>query len=247
MISQGTNSESAANLRADFLPTRWSMVLAAAGQPAAAETAVALEQLAKAYWQPVYAFIRRQTASASDAEDLTQEFFARLLEKRFLNTVDPERGKFRSFLLTAVKHFMSNQSDQSKAQKRGGKVRIISIAHKDGDLDNLPAQGLSPDQVFARQWALSVLDQVIKALRQEYQQRGKLAVFEALKDSLAGSKGSQFTAEAGKALEFSAGATRVAMHRLRRRYREILRQHIAQTVADSAEVDGEIQFLIQSL
>jgi len=229
------------------MPTRWSMVLAAAGQPMATGTMAALEQLTKAYWQPVYAFIRRQTASASDAEDLTQEFFARLLEKQFLNSADPARGKFRSFLLTAVKHFLYNQRDQSKAQKRGGKVRIISIAHKDGDLDNLPSQDLSPDQVFARQWALSVLDQVIKALRQEYQLRDKLAVFEALKDSLAGSKGSQVMAEAAKTLGFSAGATRVAMHRLRRRYREILRQHIAQTVADPAEVDGEIQFLIQSL
>ncbi len=229
------------------MPTRWSLVRAAAGQPMATGTMAALEQLAKAYWQPVYAFVRQQTACASDAEDLTQEFFSRLLEKRFLNTVDPERGKFRSFLLTAVKHFLSNQRDQAKARKRGGKVRIISIAYKDGDLDNLPAQDLSPDRVFARQWALSVLDQVMASLQREYQQRGALPVFEALKDSLAGAKGSEVMTEAAEALGISAGATRVAMHRLRRRYREILRRHIAQTLADPAEVDDEIKFLIQSL
>ena len=222
---------------ADFLPTRWSLVIAAGSQPATPDTQAALEQLAQAYWRPVYAFIRRQTAPASDAEDLTQEFFARLLEKRFLDSADPARGKFRSFLLAAVKHFLCNQRDFVRAQKRGGKLTIVSIPSDAGNMNCFPSRDLTPEQLFARQWALSVLDQTRADLRAVYKAREKLALYDILKDSLTGQKNEVPIATLAAKLGMTAGATKVAIHRLRREYRDILRKQIAQTVCDPAEVE----------
>jgi RNA polymerase sigma factor (sigma-70 family) len=232
--------------RADiFVTTRWTMVLAAGKQnsPAAAG---ALEQLCRDYWYPLYAYVRHRGHSPENAEDLTQEFFARLLEKNYLAGLDGNRGKFRAFLLAALKHFLANEWDRANRQKRGGGVTVLSLDYQNADtryqID--PPDHLSPDKLFDRAWALTLLEKVIARLRAESEADGHAEQFEQLKQHLmVGSNEIQY-ADAAAKLAMSEGNVRVLVHRLRKRYRELLKQEVAQTLADPAQADEEMRALM---
>jgi RNA polymerase sigma-70 factor (ECF subfamily) len=225
-----------------FPATRWTLVIAA-GHAGAEETRRALSELCEAYWYPVYAFIRRDGADAERALDLTQGFFARLLEKGDLADVDRNRGKFRSWLLSSARHFVANEHDRERAAKRGGGRAGISIDAADAESRYRlePASGMTPDRVFERRWALTLLGQVLDALRQECAHEGRLRQFEVLKDCLAGGDGANSIA--AQQLGMSDAGVRMAVHRLRRRYRELLRWKIGQTVDTPEQVEEEIEFL----
>jgi RNA polymerase sigma factor (sigma-70 family) len=237
---------------ASFPTTRWSRILAARdGDPDATEARGALADLCRAYWYPLYAFIRRRGHDPEDTRDLTQEFFARLIEADFLAGVDRARGKFRSFLLAACTHFLSNRRDFERAAKRGGGRRVVSIdaAEAEGRYGLEPSHRLTPEALFARRWALTVLSQTLDRLRDEHQAAGpaQLARFEALRATLTGDGGRVPHAELAAQLGLTEGAVQVAVHRLRRRYREVLRNLIAATVEDPSEIDDEIRDLFAAL
>ena len=201
------------------------------------------------YWFPLYAFLRRRGNSPQQAEDLTQGFFVHLLENEGLTTVDQSKGKFRSFLLVALKNFAADQRDKAHAAKRGGKRQVLSLdavaaeAHYAKEL----VDTMTPERLFERSWAIAVLNQVVLRLEQEYNQRGKSVAFEALRHCLDGQAAGQSHAETAGQLGMSEGAVRVMAHRLRRRYRELLRDEIMQTVADAELVDEEIRYLLNCL
>jgi RNA polymerase sigma-70 factor (ECF subfamily) len=227
-----------------FCPTRWSIVLAARGPDSARGTA-ALEQLCSSYWHPLYSYIRRRGHSPEDAQDLTQTFFARLLEKRWLDAVAPEKGRFRAFLLAAVKHFLANEWDRSQAQKRGGGVVHVSMDAETRYLRE-PADQLTPERLFDRQWALALLETVLTKLSAQHDTADKHRLFEALRDTLTGDQPENGYAELGRTLGLTEGAVKVAVHRLRKRYRELLRAEIAQTVSDPAQVGDELRALFRA-
>lgn len=234
---------------ANFTPTHWTVVLAAAGQADSTRARDALERLCRNYWLPIYAFVRRQGNNPHDAQDLTQEFFARLLEKNYLAHADREKGRFRSFLLASVKHFLANEWDKAKAQKRGGGFTLISIdtALGESSLGSEPADILTAEKIFDRRWALALLEQVLRRLREEYTRDGKEKQFEQLKATLTETSRSLPYAEIATRLATSEGAVKVAVHRLRQRYRELLRAEIADTVAGVEDVDDEIRNLFSAL
>jgi RNA polymerase sigma-70 factor (ECF subfamily) len=225
--------------------TRWTVVLAAARQDDAAPAMRALTELCQTYWPPLYAYIRRQGRDAHEAEDLTQEFFARLLAKNYLADADPGKGKFRSFLLASLKHFLANERDRAGAQKRGGGRTILALdGLSDAERNQIePLDALSPDKAFDRQWAHTLLDHALKRLRAEYAAAGREPFFDALKQFLTGDAPAQSHAAIGAQCAMSEGAVKVAVHRLRRRYRELLREEVAQTVADPAQIEPEIRDL----
>ncbi|HET6249078.1 MAG TPA: RNA polymerase sigma factor [Tepidisphaeraceae bacterium] len=228
-----------------FEPTQWSIVLAAGkDQPDARE---ALQRLCTIYWYPLYAFVRRQRHNPQDAQDLTQEFFARLLEKQWLAGVDRSKGRFRSFLLAAMKHFLANEWDHARAQKRGGGKIPISLDTMTAESRYAlePAALDTPERVFERRWALTLLDQVLTRLRGEFAAAGKIHVFEELKSSLTG--GSAPYSEIAAKLEMSEGAVKVAVHRLRARYRDLVRAEVAQTVDSDGEIEDELRSLMAAL
>jgi RNA polymerase sigma-70 factor (ECF subfamily) len=232
---------------ARFATTHWSVVRAASrSSPKSRE---ALAALCEAYWYPLYAFVRRQGYSAPDAQDLTQEFFARLLEKNDLGVADRAKGRFRSFLLAAVKHFLSNQRDRARAKKRGGGRQVLSLDWDAGEsrLGREPAHEITPERLFERRWALTILENVLARLRAEFEADGKYVLFARLKGVLTGETAGGRYAEIATELGMTAGAVKVAVHRLRRRYREILRDEIAHTVSDPAEIDAEIRELFAVL
>jgi DNA-directed RNA polymerase specialized sigma24 family protein len=232
----------------EFPTTSWSQVLAAARNPTA-EARDALAALCQIYWNPVYAFIRRSGYQRDDALDLTQGFFARLLEKRFVQDADQQRGKFRSFLLTAVKHFLANERDRANAAKRGGGRIPISIDVLQAESWYGPAvvEDITPERLFERRWALSLLDHVMARLGAEYSAAGKAEQFEHLHALLTReAEDPRYEAVAAE-MGVSAGALRMGLHRLRRRYRQVLRAEIADTVAASEEIDEEIRFLMSVL
>lgn len=232
---------------ARFAPTRWTLVLTV-GSPEAPEAAKALAELCQLYWYPLYAYVRRRGSSPADAQDLTQEFFARLLEKRKLAGLTREKGKFRSFLLTALNHFLTDQWKQAKARKRGaGQVISLDAMAAESRYGLEPADTWTPEKLFARQWALTVLNVVFAALQTEYEAAGKGALFGELNFSLAGDRGGVPYAELAGRLGMSVGAVKVAVHRLRRRYREVLRAQVAQTVAGPEEVEEELRDLMRAL
>jgi RNA polymerase sigma-70 factor (ECF subfamily) len=183
------------------------------------------------------------------AEDSVQEFFTRMMEKNYLAGVDRAKGKFRSFLLAAMKNFLANEWDKQQAQKRGSGKAVISLDGLDAEARYAlePADGLTPERLFDRRWALAVLDQVLVRLRQEYSAAGKQKLYESLKDCLTGGSGTLSHAEIGRALGLTEGAAKVAAHRIRKRYRELLRDEIAQTVASPDEVESEITYLLNCL
>ena len=205
----------------------------------------ALEKLCRSYWFPIYAFVRRQGHGPHDAQDLTQEFFARLLEKKQLAGVDPAKGRFRSFLLASLKHFLANEWDKAQAQKRGGGAAQLSLDWQTADTKFQVAATAepSPDKAFDREWAVTLLAKVIERLQAECEADGRGKQFKELKIFLTVGKGALSHADAANSLGVDEGAVRVAVHRLRKRYRQLLRDEIAQTLADSADVDEEMRAL----
>ena len=209
----------------------------------------ALETLCRNYWYPLYAYVRRQGHNAHDAQDLTQAFFARLLEKNYLADVQREKGRFRSFLLASLKHFLANEWDREQALKRGGGKRLIALDEDSAESRYKlePKDDLSADKIYERRWALTLLDQVLAKLRGEFECDGKLEQFETLKQYLSAGRTSVSYARAADKLGMNEGAIKVAVHRLRKRYRELLRAEIAQTVATASEVEAEIRYLFAAL
>ncbi len=209
----------------------------------------ALEELIRVYWFPLYAFLRRKGNTRQAAEDLTQGFFTHLLEKRSLASVDPAKGKFRTFLLTALTHFIADEHDRANALKRGGNRVIISLDCADAEAryNREPIDTLTPQRLYERSWALAVLNQVLQRLEQDYIRRGKSAEFTALRHVLDGQSSEITAAKIGQQLGMSEQAVRVATHRLRRRYRELLREQIMQTVGQADKVDDEIRYLLSCL
>ena len=233
---------------AQFATTHWSVVLSARDDRAT-QAQASLAKLCQAYWYPLYAYVRRQGHSAHDAQDLTQDFFARLLEKNSLEQVRREKGKFRSFLLASLKHFLANEWDRARALKRGGGLELISL---DGDSAETryglePAHGETADKIFDRRWALTLLDATLIRLREEFAAEGKTKLFETLKLTLTAERGTTPYAELATKLGLSEGAVKVAVHRLRQRYREVLRAEIADTVGTAGEVEEELRHLFAAL
>jgi RNA polymerase sigma factor (sigma-70 family) len=235
-------------MRGIFATTHWTAVLAA-GRGSSPQADVALEELCRSYWYPLYAYVRRQGHSREDAEDLTQGFFARLLEKNYLEGVSSDKGKFRSFLLMAVKRFLANEWDHANRQKRGGGIPLLSLDWQEADerYKINPVDTLSPDKLYDRAWAVTVLEQVITRLRDESAAEGKARLYEQLKPFLMVGKSDIPYAQAAAALGMTEGAARVAVHRLRERYRELLRKEIAQTLSDPAQINEEMQALFSAL
>jgi RNA polymerase sigma-70 factor (ECF subfamily) len=230
-----------------FVTTHWSIVLSAKNRDSV-ESDVALESLCRAYWFPLYAFVRRRGYSPADAEDLTQAFFAWLLERDWLESADQNRGRFRSFLLTSIDNFLSNEWAKARAQKRGS-GRIISLQFDDAENSCAPepAVNFTPEQSFEWRWALALLDQVMSRLSAEFAESGKAKLFEALKPCLVGERTSQPYAILALKLEMTEGSVKVAVHRLRQRYRQLLRDEIANTVATPEEVEEELRYLFAVL
>src|SRR6266851_8912788 len=231
-----------------FASTRWSLV-AAAGQGASPEAQEALATLCQVYWYPLYAYARRRLAGVEDAQDLTQEFFAQLLEKDYLQAADPNRGKFRSFLLTAFKHFLSKEHDRLNAQKRGGGRRILPLDFKSGETRYHlePEDRTTPESLYERRWALTLLEQSLTLLRQEFVSAGKQKLFESLKGTLTGDSAMEPYSGIAERMGMSEQAVKVAVHRLRQRYKELLRGEIAQTVATNDEIDDELCDLFNAI
>jgi len=231
-----------------FVTTHWTVVLAASriGSP---QAGVALEELCRTYWYPLYAYVRRHGRSREEAEDLTQGFFARLLEKNYLEGISSDGGKFRSFLLVAFKRFLANESDRANRQKRGGGATALSLDWGEAEdrYQITPANNLSPDKLFDRAWATVVLERVITRLRDEHHGEGKGDLYERLKSFLMMGKAEIPYAKAAEDLKMSEGAVRVSVHRIRKRYRELLREEITQTLANPGQAEEEMQALFSAL
>jgi RNA polymerase sigma factor (sigma-70 family) len=209
------------------------------------EARLALETLCQTYWHPLFVFVRCQGHGADEARDLVQAYFTELLEKGFLKDVAPERGRFRSFLLASLKHFLSHERDRARAQKRGGGVETISLdSATTAGLDIQAADHLTPEQVFERQWALTVLERAVERVRQQARESDALSQFDTLKPYLMGESGQRTYAEVGKRLGLSESGVKSAVLRLRKRFGKALRAEIAQTVCDPAEVDDEIRRML---
>ena len=229
-----------------FPTTRWTVVVAA-GDPGRKEARSALVSLCENYWYPLYAFLRRRGYPADQAQDLTQEFFTRVLEGRYLDRADQEKGRFRSFLLSSLKFFVADEGDRQRAHKRGG-GQLVPLEFSTGEerYQREPAHDETPERIFERRWALSVLDRVVEKLRDEFVQHGRREHFDRLKVFLLGQSDAPYAALA-REMNTSEGALKVAIHRLRKRYRELFRQEIADTVADPVEVESELRFLAAAL
>ena len=231
-----------------FATTHWTVVLEA-GRSDSPQAAAALETLCRAYWYPLYSFVRRQVRDPQTAQDLTQEFFARLLAKDSLAGVDRRKGRFRSFLLAALKHFLADEWDRWRRLKRGGGQPLLSLDETtaEGRYRLEPAHDLTPERQYDRRYALTVLDRVLARLEEEFAAAGKRPLFEALQGSLVGDENVAPYTETGKRLHMSEAAVKVAAHRLRQRYRELLRAEIADTVASPAEIEDELRQLLAAL
>ena len=231
-----------------FATTHWSVVMAA-GRPKSASYQQALETLCKTYWFPLYAYLRRQGYDSHQAEDYTQAFFAGLLARGGLRLADPKRGKFRSFLLTSLKHFLSNERARARAKKRGGGRKVLSLDFQNAESQYAlePRDELSPEKLFERSWALTVLGRTMAHLQTEAANTNKKQQFERLKSYLTADKNSVPYRDAAEELDITEGAVRVAVHRLRKRYRELLRDEIAQTVTSDEQIDEEIRDLFVAL
>jgi RNA polymerase sigma factor (sigma-70 family) len=237
--------------KSSFGTTRWTVVLQAKGDDAMATKAAlqrreALGKLIETYWKPLYFYLRRKGRSNTDAEDLTQSFFATFLEKDFLKSVDRERGRFRSFILVAMDHFLSNEYDKAKAQKRGGQRKILSLDFDDAERRYVaePVSTETPERLYMRKWSRTLTDQAMAALEDEFRSKDKAALFTAIKPHLAG--GEDY-AELADSLGITVANLKVTVHRARNRYREVLREAVRDTVATDAEVDAELWELIRAL
>ena len=231
-----------------FVTTHWSVVLAA-GRCDTPRAQHALEALCQTYWYPLYAYARRRGNAPDDAADLTQEFFARLLEHNWVGKADRSKGRFRSFLLMAMNRFLINEWAKAKTQKRGGQIRLVPLMVETAETRYArePADTATPERRYEKQWALTLLETVLDRLGEEYTQQGKTAWFEALQPCLAGSRETQPYAALGEALGMSENAVKVAVSRLRQRYRERLKEEIANTVAAPEDVDEELRHLFRVL
>jgi len=225
-----------------FATTHWSVVLTAK-QNDSSEATLALEKLCRAYWRPLYAYIRRNGHDATEAQDLTQDFFARLLARDYLQHLHHQKGKFRSFLLAYLKNFLSEQRRKAGAQKRGGGCVFIPLNEPVGEDGYLlePVDELTPDQVFERRWAQTVLQSALDRLRQEYTARGQAALFERLQDYQPRETGGQSYAQLGEEFAMTEAAVKSAFQRMRQRHRELLREEIAQTVTRPEEIEEELR------
>jgi RNA polymerase sigma-70 factor (ECF subfamily) len=212
-------------------------------------TQAALEKLCRTYWYPLYAFVRRRGRSAHDAQDLTQAFFARLLARNWVGDADRERGRFRTFLLTAMSRFLSDEWDKARAQKRGGGLEHVPVQLDSAETryGHEPIDDHTPEQLYERGWALTLLDTVLHRLRAEYDTSGKSELFTTLHPTLVGDRESQPYAELAARLRMNEGAVKVAVHRLRARYRHLLRDEITQTMARAEDVDDELRHLFSVL
>jgi len=230
-----------------FEATHWSVVVSA-GEQESAQAQQALAKLCQAYWYPLYVFVRRQGQGPEDAQDLVQGFFARLIEKNYVADAQREKGRFRSFLLLALKRYMAKEWEAANRQKRGGGKEIISIDEQTTEMryKSEPADEMTPEKAFERQWALTLLQQVLDRLSVEFNTAGKAKLFEELKVFLNGEKGGSY-AEVGAKLRMSESAIKVNVHRLRLRYRELLRLEIANTVDSPESIKDEIGNLFAAL
>jgi len=230
-----------------FATTHWSVVLAAGGADSP-QARSSLEKLCQTYWQPLYAYVRRRGHSEADAQDLTQAFFEWLLERQWLGRADQQRGRFRSFLLTSMNGFLANEWDKARAQKRGG-GRTVSLPFNPADTHCgwEPADTFTPEQSFEWRWALTLLDQVMNRLSAEYARQGKTELFEQLKPCLLGERTAQPYAILASQLGMTEGSVKVAVHRLRQSYRQLLREEIAHTVTKPEEIDEEMRHLFAVL
>ena len=231
-----------------FATTRWSVVVAA-GTGSAGESQQALASLCEDYWYPLYAYIRRRGHQMAEAQDLTQGFLLHLLEKGTLQAADQSRGRFRSFLLSSLNHYIANQWRQDQAQKRGGGCTIISLDLEEGErrYHLEPADTVTPEKIFERRWAITLLDKAVAALRDDYAKSDKLRVFDVLKVYLGGQDSSVPYRQIAVELQTTEGAVKVAVHRMRQRCRECLRREIAQTVATAEEIDEELKHLFRAV
>jgi RNA polymerase sigma factor (sigma-70 family) len=241
-------SDRSSGERGPFVTTHWSAVVAA-GRSDSSRAQAALASLCESYWYPLYAYVRRQGYSPEDAQDLTQEFFARLLRHNWFAQADRDRGRFRTFLLAALSHFLANEWDKARAQKRGGAVQFVPLQLDTAETryGHEPSNLLTPEQCYERRWAVALLDRVLNRLQHEAAEQQKSELFAALKSCLVGDRESQPYALLAGQLQMSEGAVKVAVHRLRQRYRELLREEIGQTVASPAEVDEEMRYLVSVL
>ena len=247
MSPRGQSPGSGQSGRRSFATTHWSLVLAA-GHSSRPDAATALATLCETYWYPLYAYVRRSGYRAEDAQDLVQGFFAALREKRYVKTADRERGRFRSFLLASLNHFLTTEGRRRSARKRGGGRLPLSLNVRSGEsrYSQEPSHDLTPEKAYERRWALLLLEQAVSKLREEYAASGKAALFERLAGFLSGEKGVLYQQAAGD-LHMSEGAVRVAVHRLRQRYRQVLRAEVAHTVAGPQHIDEELRHLIAAV
>lgn len=231
-----------------FATTQWSAVVTAGGDTSP-ESHRALELLCTSYWYPLYAYVRRQGYSVEDAQDLTQQFFMRLLERKYLKLADPNRGRFRTFLLTSLKNFLINEWNKANREKRGGGCQVVSLdtERTETRLRAEPADDRTPEKAFARRWAMVVLDRVLNELEAECVVNGRGQMFEEIKSSLSSDGSESSYAEIAQRLGMTEGNLKVNVHRLRHRYRELLRAEIARTVDSPADVDDEIRELLAAL
>ncbi|MBC8352986.1 MAG: hypothetical protein H8E66_13405 [Planctomycetes bacterium] len=230
------------------MTTRWSVVLAA-GHQSSPHAKRALESLCQAYWYPLYAFVRRRGKQPETARDLTQEFFATLLEKDYLNSADRERGRFRTFLLTVFKRFLANEHQREQAQKRGGGYSVVSIDVDDGErrLSLEPSHHWTPEDEFERRWAVTLLEQVLGCLQADYESKGKGPLFDRLKPFLTVEDDTESYEKIAADFEMTVGAIKVAVHRLRQRYRDLIREEVASTVANEDDADDELGQLLAAI
>jgi RNA polymerase sigma-70 factor (ECF subfamily) len=233
---------------ARFGDTHWSVILSAMNKQRPAEATDARERLCRVYWPPLYAYIRRLGESPHDAQDLTQAFFARFLDKDYLAAVDQAKGRFRSFMLAALKHFLANERDKQRAQKRGGGFAFVPIDFHNAETHCgfEPSQNLTPDIIFQRRWAAALLEQSLARLRSEYAAAGKEDLFEQLKETLTEGRSTIAYAALTAKLQISEAAVKMAVHRLRQRYREAIRSEIAATVAHPSEIEDELREVLRA-
>ena len=243
-----SESASSAGAQSLFVTTHWSVVLAAKDKASPA-SASALEALCRTYWYPLYAFVRRQGHAACDAQDLTQEFFARLLQKDYLAAAAREKGRFRTFLRVSLKRFLANEWDRARRLKRGGGQPLFSLDTAIGEerYQSERGDGLPPDLLYERRWAMTLLEQALGRLRAEHAGAGKTVEFEQLKGVLMADRGAIDYAALAATLDGSEGAARVAVHRLRKRFRELFRAAVADTVSAPDELESELRHLVSVL
>jgi RNA polymerase sigma factor (sigma-70 family) len=241
------NSPFARGAPARFATTRWSLVLAAALPES--ESRGALEQLCVKYWYPLYAFVRGQGQSHDQAQELTQSFFLFLLEKKTFEKADPNRGRFRTFLISSMKNFMANQWRSEQAMKRGGGTTILSIEFEQGEtqFELEPIDRMTPEKIYQRRWAMTLLNKSVVELEQSYIDEGKHELFQSLKPFLTGGESDAAQSQIAEKFEMSAGAVRVALHRMRKRCQQLLREEIAQTVDSPDDIDDELREMITAL